>query len=66
MGKCLSVFAKPSSIMTKRTYFLLSFQVGGVTGMYCFYPAECHPLRLAVFSYLPLDAHKVNIILYTK
>lgn len=61
-----SIVSPLCNLITKLSNNYTVVKVGGVTGMYCFYPAECHPLRLAVFSYLPLDAHKVNIILYTK
>ncbi|XP_063612505.1 uncharacterized protein LOC134785994 [Penaeus indicus] len=61
-----SIVSPLSNLITKLSNNYTVVKVGGVTGMYCFYPAECHPLRLAVFSYLPQDAHKVNITLYTK
>ncbi|XP_027216429.1 uncharacterized protein [Penaeus vannamei] len=63
----ITSFVSPlCNLITKLSNNYTIVKIGGVTGMYCFYPAECHPLRLAVFSYLPLDAHKVDIRLYTK
>ncbi|XP_042887526.1 uncharacterized protein LOC122263226 isoform X2 [Penaeus japonicus] len=61
-----SIISPLCNLISKLSNDYTVVKVSGVTGMYCFYPTKGHPLRHAVFSYLPLDAHKVDLTLYTK
>ncbi|KAG7173854.1 hypothetical protein Hamer_G018132 [Homarus americanus] len=41
-------------------------KVCSVSDLYCFYPNDCHPLKHAAFTYHPVNAHSVDLKLYTK